>query len=117
MASAAAAAAGWAWPRADMDDQLDANSNYWFPYSTIYASEDNTGWYCMPEIGDSIRIYFPSKKEEEGIAISSVAREIPSKPASVSGGQTTSQAVKADKDPKDDPTQKRFRLNMGKLFP
>ncbi|WHX50163.1 contractile injection system protein, VgrG/Pvc8 family [Paenibacillus woosongensis] len=101
----------------DMDDQLDANSNYWFPYSTIYASEDNTGWYCMPEIGDSIRIYFPSKKEEEGIAISSVAREIPSKPASVSGGQTTSQAsVKADKDPKDDPDTKTFSTKYGKII-
>ncbi|MDY8026359.1 hypothetical protein UYY96_27830, partial [Paenibacillus polymyxa] len=40
-----------------------------------YASADNTGWYCMPEDGDSIRIYFPSYKEEEGYAISSVKRE------------------------------------------
>ncbi|MFU1795338.1 hypothetical protein ACM1RC_15840 [Paenibacillus azoreducens] len=59
----------------DMDEQQDPNTDYWFPYSTIYASADNTGWYCMPEIGDSIRIYFPSYKEEEGYAISSVKRE------------------------------------------
>ncbi|MDR0268863.1 hypothetical protein [Paenibacillus sp.] len=59
----------------DMDEQKDPNTDYWFPYSTIYASADNTGWYCMPEIGDSIRIYFPSYKEEEGYAISSVRRE------------------------------------------
>ncbi|MGM1019050.1 MAG: hypothetical protein ACQEXV_00465 [Bacillota bacterium] len=61
----------------DMDDQQDPNTDYWFPYSTIYASADNTGWYCMPEDGDSIRIYFPSYKEEEGYAISSVKRELP----------------------------------------
>ncbi|AIQ15185.1 contractile injection system protein, VgrG/Pvc8 family [Paenibacillus durus] len=59
----------------DMDDQQDPNTDYWFPYSTIYASADNTGWYCMPEENDSIRIYFPSYKEEEGYAISSVKRE------------------------------------------
>ncbi|MGG4147601.1 contractile injection system protein, VgrG/Pvc8 family [Paenibacillus algorifonticola] len=58
----------------DMDDQEDPNTDYWFPYSTIYASEGNTGWYCMPEENDNIRIYFPSSKEEEGYAISSVKR-------------------------------------------
>lgn len=108
----------------DMDDQLDANSDYWFPYSTIYASEDNTGWYCMPEIGDSIRIYFPSKKEEEGIAISSVSREIPPKPTSstaVSSQSTVSHsqnqaAAKADKDPKEDPDTKTFYTKYGKLI-
>ncbi|KAF6628814.1 hypothetical protein H6F38_20095 [Paenibacillus sp. EKM208P] len=68
----------------DMDDQQDPNTDYWFPYSTIYASADNTGWYCMPEDGDSIRIYFPSYKEEEGYAISSVKRE-----PQPSGGKST----------------------------
>ncbi|HEY2492972.1 MAG TPA: phage baseplate assembly protein V [Paenibacillus sp.] len=58
----------------DMDDQEDQKMDYWFPYSTIYASENNTGWYFMPEENDSIRIYFPSNKEEEGIAISSVVK-------------------------------------------
>jgi phage baseplate assembly protein gpV len=59
----------------DMDDQQDPNTDYWFPYSTIYASADNTGWYCMPEEGDNIRIYFPSYKEEDGYAISSIKRD------------------------------------------
>ncbi|MDN8592796.1 hypothetical protein B2I21_18470 [Chryseobacterium mucoviscidosis] len=61
----------------DMDEQQDESTAYFFPYSTIYASENNTGWYCMPEVNDSIRIYFPSKKEEDGIAISSVKRQDP----------------------------------------
>lgn len=73
----------------DMDDQQDPNTDYWFPYSTIYASADNTGWYCMPEEGDSIRIYFPSYKEEEGYAISSVKRQAQApaaRPAASTGG-------------------------------
>lgn len=43
-----------------------------FPYSTIYSSQDGSGWYCMPEIGDQVRIYFPDGTEEHSYAISSV---------------------------------------------
>ncbi len=43
-----------------------------FPYSTIYSSQDGSGWYCMPENGDSVRIYFPDGTEEHSYAISSV---------------------------------------------
>lgn len=46
---------------------------YWFPYSTISASTDGSGWYCMPEIGDSVRVYFPSKYEREAVALSAVS--------------------------------------------
>ncbi|MEK4058430.1 MULTISPECIES: contractile injection system protein, VgrG/Pvc8 family [Paenibacillus] len=62
-----------------------------FPYSTMYASDDQTGWYCMPEKGDAVRIYFPNAKEAEGIALSSVRKKVPeeamapaSKPGSTS---------------------------------
>lgn len=44
----------------------------WFAYSTIYSSPDGTGWYCMPEPGDSIRLYFPNEDEAEAYANSSV---------------------------------------------
>ncbi len=47
-----------------------------FPYSTIYSSQDGSGWYCMPEIGDSVRIYFPDGIEEHSYAISSVHEEV-----------------------------------------
>lgn len=56
---------------------------YWFTYSTISASPDGTGWYCMPEIGDEVRIYFPSKHESEAIALSAVSNY-----SSPGGGQT-----------------------------
>ena len=44
----------------------------WFPYSTVYSSPDGTGWYCMPEKGDKVRLYFPNEFEEEGYIISSI---------------------------------------------
>lgn len=46
-----------------------------FPYATIYASQNGSGWYCMPEIGDSVRIYFPDGIEEHAYAVSSIYEE------------------------------------------
>ncbi|WP_318709394.1 phage baseplate assembly protein V [Candidatus Acetatifactor stercoripullorum] len=44
----------------------------WFPYATVYSSPDGSGWYCMPETGDSVRLYFPSEDENEAYVLSSV---------------------------------------------
>jgi len=55
-------------------DQESGNpAVYWFTYSTISASPDGSGWYCMPEPGDEVRVYFPSKHEKEAIALSSAS--------------------------------------------
>lgn len=43
-----------------------------FPYSTVYTAEGNSGWYCMPEVNDYVRIYFPDKEEHNGFALNSV---------------------------------------------
>ncbi|AJG99817.1 phage tail protein [Clostridium beijerinckii] len=56
----------------DIDGNQDGNSAKWFEYSTVYSSEDGTGWYCMPEAGDAIRLYFPDNEEKNAYAISSV---------------------------------------------
>jgi len=53
------------------------NALYYFPYSTISASPDGSGWYCMPEIGDEIRVYFPDTEEKNCFAISSVSSYTP----------------------------------------
>lgn len=42
-----------------------------FPYSTVYSSPDGTGWYCMPEPGDSVRLYFPDREEGNAYVVSS----------------------------------------------
>lgn len=44
----------------------------WFEYSTVYSHPNGTGWYCMPEIGDAVRISFPNEWERTGYAISAV---------------------------------------------
>lgn len=58
----------------------DGNGNgeaCWFPYSTVYASSDDSGWYCMPEPGDWVRIRFPDENEKSAYAISSVSGYTP----------------------------------------
>lgn len=44
----------------------------WFPYSTGYSSPDGAGWYCMPEVGDRVRLQIPDDREEHGYIISAV---------------------------------------------
>lgn len=52
------------------DENKNGAGMRWFPYSTVYSSEDGTGWYCMPEIGDKIRLYFPTEREQEAYVVS-----------------------------------------------
>lgn len=55
-----------------IDGNQDKGTARWFPYSTVYSSEDGTGWYCMPEVGDAVRLYFPDHEEKNSYVISSV---------------------------------------------
>lgn len=55
-----------------IDVKQEKEKAYWFPCSTSYSAQGNTGWYCMPELNDSQKLYFPSVKEEEAVAITSV---------------------------------------------
>lgn len=55
-----------------IDDAYPGDDCYWFPFSTPSASSDGSGWYCMPEVGDRVRVYFPSKRTGDVIAISAV---------------------------------------------
>ncbi|MFX3633296.1 MAG: contractile injection system protein, VgrG/Pvc8 family [Candidatus Pristimantibacillus sp.] len=56
----------------DIDKEQSKKGAHSFPYSTVYSAEGNSGWYCMPEIGDHVLIYFSSSKEEDGVASSSI---------------------------------------------
>ena len=53
-------------------DEAD-RAAYWFPYSTMSASPDGSGWYCMPEKGDQVRVYFPTNQEADAYAVSAVS--------------------------------------------
>ena len=44
----------------------------WCEFATIFSSSDGTGWYCMPEIEDVIRLYFPDNEEKNSYVISSM---------------------------------------------
>jgi hypothetical protein len=46
-----------------------------FPYSTYYGAEGSAGWYCMPEVKDQVKIYFPSHDESQAIVTASVRQK------------------------------------------
>jgi len=58
----------------EIDENQKKEEAYWFPYSTFYTSEGQTGWYCMPEVDDYVKLYFPTNKEEDGVIINSIRR-------------------------------------------
>ena len=74
-----------------IDAEYDAGGTHWFPYSTAYSSSDGSGFYCMPAVGDTVRVFFPSDNEEDAFAASSV-----------------------NVSPLDDPLHKKWRSPAGK---
>ncbi|MCM1561481.1 MAG: phage late control D family protein, partial [Butyrivibrio sp.] len=54
------------------DENKTASGSKWFSYATVYSSPDGTGWYFMPEIGDSVRLYFPSQKEQQAYVFNAI---------------------------------------------
>lgn len=69
-----------------IDDAYPGDDCYWFPFSTPSASPDGSGWYHMPETGDQVRVYFPSKKTGDVIAVSAVSDLQPSGDTPRAGG-------------------------------
>ena len=58
------------------DENADQDITKWFKYSTVYSTPDGTGWYCMPEVGDTVRLYIPGKREYDGYVISSAHLDV-----------------------------------------
>lgn len=84
----------------------------WFPYSTVYSSPDGTGWYCMPEKGDSVRLYFPNDREDEAYVNSSV-NEKPSDSSARSNPDEKSMKNKQGKEVQFKPDRLVFTNNQG----
>jgi phage baseplate assembly protein gpV len=59
----------------EIDEKQDKSTAWMFKYTTDYTGKGSTGWYCMPEINDRVRVYFPSNKEEDGAAVDSVRED------------------------------------------
>lgn len=53
-----------------IDKEQPVDTAYWFPY----ASQANNLFYCMPEIGTSVSLLFPSLEEADCIAMNAVRR-------------------------------------------
>lgn len=57
-------------------DEKQSKSEAWeFTYSTPYTATGHAGWYCMPEVGDSVFAYFPDNKEESAYASLSIRKD------------------------------------------
>ena len=54
------------------DENKGDSGHCWFDYVTVYSTPDGTGWYCMPEIGDEVRIVMPDCMEDHAYVASSV---------------------------------------------
>ena len=59
----------------ESDALTEYKRQYFYPFSTIAASADGSGWYCMPQKGDPVRIFFPTDNESEGYAIANIYAE------------------------------------------
>lgn len=58
------------------NDENASGAGYrWYSYATVYSTPDGTGWYCMPEIGDMVRMVFPDVDENNAYIVSSVHME------------------------------------------
>ena len=70
-------------------DMTREQGTYWFPFSTVAASSDGSGWYSMPEVGDSIRVYFPTKDEKEGYVITKHDSHMPAAAGGSASGSSS----------------------------
>lgn len=61
----------------NMEIEAGDGEKYWFPFSTVAASSDGSGWYCMPEKGESVRVYFPIDDEKEAYVVTNVKGQKP----------------------------------------
>lgn len=41
-------------------------------FATVYSSTGEAGWYCMPELGDIVRVYFPNENEDEAFVFNAM---------------------------------------------
>ncbi|WP_173682201.1 contractile injection system protein, VgrG/Pvc8 family [Clostridium saccharoperbutylacetonicum] len=56
----------------EISSDIDTSTAYWFPYATVAASPDGGGWYCMPEVGERIRLNCPTKDESRAFVVNAI---------------------------------------------
>lgn len=55
-----------------IDDSQSIDKAHFFKHTTMYTASGNSGLYLMPELGDTVYAYFPTKNEWEGVTQNSV---------------------------------------------
>ena len=55
--------------------EVDTPTAHLFKYATGYSMETHTGWYVMPEEGDTVQLIFPIEDEKFAYATSAVRRD------------------------------------------
>ena len=58
-----------------IDEEQDEGKAHLFVYATGYSMENHTGWYVMPEEGDTVQLLFPNEDEKYAYAASSVRQD------------------------------------------
>jgi len=78
----------------NMDETQSLETSVLFPYSTVAASSDGSGWYFMPRPGDQVRVYSPTHDEDIAFAISSISAYVPEPQldTATSGGASSASA-------------------------
>ena len=84
-----------------IDGEQDEGTAHLFKYATGYSTEGGTGWYVMPEEGDTLQLLFPNENEKFAYAASSVRQKDVEKQEKVGGGTG-------------DPASKFLRTSTGK---
>ena len=56
----------------DLDIDYESGTDQFFKYATDYSPESHTGWYVMPEVGDTVFLVFPTDDESDAHASSSM---------------------------------------------
>ena len=54
------------------DENKEKCGSRWFDYATVYSTPDGAGWYCMPEVGDMVRLAIPDCVEGDAYVASSI---------------------------------------------
>ena len=69
-----------------IDEEQDEGTAHLFKYATGYSTEGGTGWYVMPEEGDTVQLLFPNEDEKYAYVASSVRQKDVEKQENVGGG-------------------------------
>ena len=56
----------------DLDIDYKSGPAHFFKYATDYSPESHTGWYVMPETGDTVHLIFTSGDERDAFSASSI---------------------------------------------